>query len=257
MAILKGLSAMARELAAARRDLELLLKLLNKARDEQTRAKQAAEPPNCARPFKRSATGLRGRTTNWAAASELRKSMLQLEKTADAGTTDLRKSLQQERDRASKLEQDLAVAQRDVETQKSALAVKAGEEAARLTVAESGSAALRQSLQQEHDRVSQLGRDLALARNKENAPAAFVASADQTRMQNEAEVTRPAVTEQAVVADARADAPSIGEDAEDVARLVTRANVLLGRGDIGSARMVLARAAEAGNPKANFKLAET
>jgi hypothetical protein len=39
--------------------------------------------------------------------------------------------------------------------------------------------------------------------------------------------------------------------------LVTRANGLLGRGDIGSARLVLARAAEAGNPKASFKLAET
>jgi TPR repeat protein len=33
--------------------------------------------------------------------------------------------------------------------------------------------------------------------------------------------------------------------------------VLLGRGDIGSARIVLERAAKAGNPKASFKLAET
>jgi len=39
----------------------------------------------------------------------------QLKKTADAGTADLRNSLQQERDRASKLEQDLATARRDVE----------------------------------------------------------------------------------------------------------------------------------------------
>jgi hypothetical protein len=87
MAILKGLrasvalqealSAMARELAAARRDLELLLKLLNKARDEQTRAKQAAERE----------------------------------------AAELRKALQEERDRASRLERDLAVAGRDVETQ--------------------------------------------------------------------------------------------------------------------------------------------
>jgi hypothetical protein len=39
--------------------------------------------------------------------------------------------------------------------------------------------------------------------------------------------------------------------------LVARAKVLLERGDIGSARIALERAAEAGNPKASFKLAET
>jgi TPR repeat protein len=38
---------------------------------------------------------------------------------------------------------------------------------------------------------------------------------------------------------------------------VTRASVLLGQGDIGSARVVLELAAETGNAQATFALAET
>ena len=40
-------------------------------------------------------------------------------------------------------------------------------------------------------------------------------------------------------------------------KLVARASVLRGQGDIGSARIVLERAAERGNAQANFALAET
>jgi TPR repeat protein len=39
--------------------------------------------------------------------------------------------------------------------------------------------------------------------------------------------------------------------------LVARASVLLGEGDIGSARILLERAAERGSAKATFALAET
>ena len=88
----------------------------------------------------------------------------QLKQTADAGTADLRKALQEEHDRSSRLEQDLTAAQRDVERQ-TALAVKANAEAARLRqAAESGPAELLKSLQQERDSVARLERDLALAR---------------------------------------------------------------------------------------------
>jgi hypothetical protein len=38
---------------------------------------------------------------------------------------------------------------------------------------------------------------------------------------------------------------------------VARANLLLGQGDIGSARIVLERAAETGSAQASFALAET
>src|SRR5439155_1281060 len=89
----------------------------------------------------------------------------ELKQAAERGTADLQNSLQQERDRASKLEQDLAAAWRDVETQ-TALAVKAGEEAAQLKqVAEKGSAEQRQSLQQEHDKAEALAQELSTARS--------------------------------------------------------------------------------------------
>ena len=68
---------------------------------------------------------------------------------------------------------------------------------------------------------------------------------------------KPIVAEQAAVEDARADPQSTHENAAEVARLLARANVLLGRGDISSARIVLQRAAEMGNAQASFTLAET
>src|SRR6516162_7654919 len=55
----------------------------------------------------------------------------ELKQTAEGGVADLRTSLQQERERASRLEQDLATARRDVEKQ-TALATKAGQEAGQI-----------------------------------------------------------------------------------------------------------------------------
>jgi hypothetical protein len=167
----------------------------------------------------------------------------------------LRKSLQQERDRASRLEQDLAAARRDVETQ-TALTAKAGDEAARLKRAtESGSAELRQSPQQERDRAARLERDLALARS--DAPSPSIIATDRINTQHEAETSKPVAAEQAAVADARADAQLKPEASAEVARLVAYARVLVDRGAIGSARIVLQRAADMGNAQASFALAET
>ena len=43
----------------------------------------------------------------------------------------------------------------------------------------------------------------------------------------------------------------------EAAKLIARARVLLGQGNIGAARVVLERAAESGNAQASFMLAET
>ena len=56
---------------------------------------------------------------------------------------------------------------------------------------------------------------------------------------------------------ARRDVRPDPQNAAEVATLVARASVLLGQGDIGSARIVLERAAETGNAQASFALAET
>ena len=88
----------------------------------------------------------------------------QLKKTADADAAELRKSLQQERDRASRLDQDLVVARRDVKTQ-TALVAKAGAEASQLKkTAEKGAAELKQALQQEQDKAATLAQELTTAR---------------------------------------------------------------------------------------------
>ena len=58
------------------------------------------------------------------------------------------------------MEQDLAAARRDVETQ-TALATKAGAEASQVKkTADAGSADLRKSLQQEHDRATRLAEEV-------------------------------------------------------------------------------------------------
>jgi hypothetical protein len=131
-------------------------------------------------------------------ASELRKSMLRdqaaarmeraqarlpsdqaagLKQGAEGGTADLQKFLQQERDRASKLEQDLATARRDVDTQ-IALAAKAADKASQLKkTADDGKADFQKSLQQERDRASKLEQDLATARLDVETQTALAAKA--------------------------------------------------------------------------------
>jgi hypothetical protein len=93
--------------------------------------------------------------------------------------------------------------------------------------------------------------DLVLARS--HAPAPSIIAADRINIQQRLEATRPVAAEQAAVADPQSDA----EDTAEVTKLVAYARVLLGRGDIGSARTVLQRAVEMGSAQAIFTLAET
>lgn len=87
-----------------------------------------------------------------------------LELTIARRDIELLQRLVQEHDRAEQLEQALAAARRDVETQ-TALAGKASEQASRLKqVGESGTAEMQTSLQQERERSARLEQDLAVAR---------------------------------------------------------------------------------------------
>ena len=65
----------------------------------------------------------------------------------------------------------------------------------------------------------------------------------------------PAADKPATVA-ARPTAPEALGDPE-LARLISRASLLLSQGNVGTARIVLARAAETGSAPALFALAET
>src|SRR5207248_581899 len=102
--------------------------------------------------------------TQLALSSKADDEAAQVKQTAESATAELRQSLQQEHDRAEALSAELGKARRDTETQL-ALSSKAGEETAKVKqTAESATAELRQSLQQERDRAEALTGELGKAR---------------------------------------------------------------------------------------------
>jgi hypothetical protein len=107
-----------------------------------------------------------------ALATKASGDAIQQKKTADTGATELRNSLQQEHDRASRLEQDLAAARRDIESQ-TALASKASEEAAQLKQA---------AEKQQSDKAG------VAAHKPSNAPAAIYANDAQARQDEGAHI---------------------------------------------------------------------
>jgi hypothetical protein len=100
--------------------------------------------------------------------------MKQAGENSEAG---LQKSVQQERERSARLEQDLAAARADAKTQ-TALAAKIADEVLRLKrAAQSEVAELKQSMQKEREKADVLAQDLSLARS---AVYAYEAQARKT-----------------------------------------------------------------------------
>src|SRR5262249_50868416 len=133
--------SLSRELAFARRDIELLQRL----EQEHDRAEWLVQDLDAPRREIETQKALSAKGVE--DASRLREASL-LNQAGESGAAEL----QQERERTARLEQDLAAARRDVESQ-TALATKAGEEASRLKQAsESGAAELPITLQQERER---------------------------------------------------------------------------------------------------------
>ncbi|WP_271565287.1 hypothetical protein [Bradyrhizobium sp. CCBAU 11386] len=96
---------------------------------------------------------------------------------------ELLQRLAQEHDRAEQLEQDLAAARRDIESQ-TTLAAKASDELAKLTqAAQAGTAEQRRSMQKEHERADALAQDLSMARSKIYAYEAQAAKATEEAAQ--------------------------------------------------------------------------
>src|SRR6185312_3439580 len=165
-----------KDLAATKRDVETQTALAAKANNNASRLKQAAVNTSAelkqslqkehdradalAQDLSTTRTKIYAYEAQAGKASDQAVDLKRVEGTA----AELRKSLQQERDRAARLEQDLAAARRDVETQ-TALAAKAGDNAAKVKQAtESGAVELQKSLQQERARAERLEEDLAAAR---------------------------------------------------------------------------------------------
>ncbi|TXL82423.1 hypothetical protein FHP25_01635 [Vineibacter terrae] len=254
-------ATLARDLVAARQDLQAQAALSSKTGDEATQARQAAE----------------------RVAAELRVAM------------------QQQRDRAEGLSRELAMARGEMQAQAALSGTAGGEAMQARQAAEREAAAAQQALRQERERAAALAQELVAAQQAVSAHAArerdIAAQVDLMRKAAEAAAAeyRQALAQErerhrmqqtpvlpqpdagggtdgirsvaagpADVAGSRpapvdarpARAPS-AQDSPDVGRLMVRASGLLSQGDIGSARAMLERAAEMGSVRAVFALAET
>jgi hypothetical protein len=259
------------DLATARRDVGTQTALVAKANEDATRSKQAAEDGSAAlkRSLQKEHDRAEALTTSLSMvhtaiytyevqariASDQAASCNQAEQ---SGAAELRKSLVHAWERTARLEQELVAAQRDVETQ-TALVAKAGAEAARLKqAADASSAESLRSLQQERDKSARLEQELASERKTKGVPAASGGvTAGRITQDKRPDAFKPVAVNQATAAAARSDVRPDPQNTAEVPRLLARASVLLGQGDIGSARIVLERAAETGNAQASFALAET
>ncbi|WP_454626800.1 hypothetical protein [Bradyrhizobium cenepequi] len=235
-------AALASELAGTSREIETQAAQSQKAVDEAVQQKQAAE----------------------AAIAELRQSLQQERektaalvkeaKTADAATASAeqqRRALEEAQARAAALTNELTEKRSEIEA-RDVQSRKANDEAARQRqAAEREIAELRQSLQQERSRAEAkaeaMARDLASARRPIDE-GVTVGRAIEGPMVPATQTVATAVSEPPAAAD---------QDKAEAARLIARASALLGQGNIGAARIVLERAAENDNARANFMLAET
>lgn len=109
-------------------------------------------------------------------------------------------------------------------------------------------ATLQQALKQERDSAAAGAAELDAARRVAAARAQPETASSGSPSREMAPTALPAVT------------PSATLDMQggtEAAKMIARASLLLGQGDIGSARTVLERAAELGSVRAEFMLAET
>ena len=163
-----------------------------------------------------------------------------------ASTEQHRQSLEAERARGIALARALATAQR--ENEKQAGLLKAGDETGHRQTAESATTELRQHLRHERDTTKAMARDLEPARRTVGARTT-PGPATSNLISRAAQTVEVAAAVQPAAAEAKGG--------PEATRLIARASVLLGQGDIGSARIVLERASETGSAKASFMLAET
>ncbi|HEX2887877.1 hypothetical protein [Vineibacter terrae] len=177
--------ALARDLAAARREVQAQAAQSSKAGDDATQSRQAAE--RTAAELRQALQQARDRSEvlagDLAAAREEIHTLSVKAKeggeaaqaklaAAERGIAEARQGMQAERDRAEALSRDLAAARRELQTQV-ALVAKANDDAAQVKRTIAGIAAdLREGLQQERARAEALSRELVLARGEMEAQAA-------------------------------------------------------------------------------------
>jgi len=272
--------ALARDLSTARAAVYAYEAQAGKASDQVAEAKQAGEDSvtdlrkslqqeqaRTARLEQDLAAARRDVDAQTALVAQAREDAAQSKQAAGNGTAELKRSLQKEHDRAEELAQNLSMVHTAVYTYE-VQARMANDQAARAQSTSDSAAELRKLLLQEQARSAQLEQNLAASRRDVATQTALVAkaSAEAAQLKQAAERKPKGVpaasgvatpVNHAPAAAARSNATPDPQGAAEVTRLVARASLLLGQGDIGSARIVLERAAETGNAQASFALAET
>ena len=225
---------LARELTI-HRHLEMLL-TLHRARAEAARFRQQSESEHTELREHLQQERLRLKKAAESGAAELCKILsgdrpAQSEQAAGANDTiELRTSLQQQRDRADRLEQDLAAAKRDLARQ-TAVVTEATEQATQVKGrAENDAAELRTSLQQERERTTQLEKDLAAARRDVETQTALASKANEQasqakRAENDAAgLTTSLQQERQRAAQLEKDLAAARRDVETQTALASKAN---------------------------------
>ena len=229
-------AALASELATAQREIEAQAAQLRKASDETAQHKQAEAAKSA-----RSLEEEREKAAALALEAAARKELA-------ASTEQHHQALGEERARSAALASELATAHREIEVQVEQLrqAYKETEQLKRAT--ESATTELRQHLQHKRDGNEAMARDLESALRTVGARVT-PGPATGNPTSRAAQTVGVAAGVQPAAAGAKGG--------PEATRLIARASVLLGQGDIGAARTVLERASERGSAKASFMLAET
>uniref|UniRef100_UPI00067DB239 hypothetical protein n=1 Tax=Bradyrhizobium tropiciagri TaxID=312253 RepID=UPI00067DB239 len=176
------------DLAAARRDLAAQTALAAKAGEEVSRQKLSVEAMAVdLRQSRAKADALaqevsKARSSMYAYEAQALKTgeeVAELKRAAERGAASTDKASPDELGRLARLQQDLAAARSDVETQ-AALAAKASDETARLKrEAETGAAEAQNLLQAARQRADRLEQDLVAARRDVESKTALVTQAGE------------------------------------------------------------------------------
>ncbi|WP_245305424.1 hypothetical protein [Bradyrhizobium sp. LTSP857] len=187
--------ALARDLRTSRQDLESVLKLLEQARQQWISIAEAAETETGR--LQKSLQEERARGQRLEQDLTIARRDLELQAGLTPGADDNRSELkhaaerdlrelkdvaQRERDRASRLEQDLAAARRELETQVT-LAARAAAAISAKEAAEKALTELQTNFQQEHERAKHLEEDLGKTRSELDKRSLQIARANEETTQ--------------------------------------------------------------------------
>jgi hypothetical protein len=190
-------AALTSELATAQRNVETQVVLSNKTGNEAAQLKKAADTAALELQRERERAGAlaselaTARQDVETLSNKTRDDVSQLKREAATATTELEQSLQLEHERAEALASELAKVRREVDAAAAVSSQKDDEAVQLKRKAETATAELQQSLQQEHQRAETLSSDLDKVRREVAVLSALSSKKDDeaTQLKRAAETT--------------------------------------------------------------------